>query len=81
MTIYLIRETTKNNKRYYILSLCKNLFGEYIIERIYGNCSYKEHTGKKENYFYTYCEALEFYKNLILKKKKKGYRKKHKEVM
>lgn len=74
MTLSLTRTTYNDTKRYYELSLWKNLFGEYVVERIYGNCSYKTPTGMKKDVFDSYEKAIRFYNSIAARKNKKGYK-------
>jgi len=74
VTLSLTRTTYNDTKRYYELSLWKNLFGEYVVERIYGNCSYKTPTGMKKDVFDSYEKAIRFYNSIAARKNKKGYK-------
>jgi len=74
VTLNLTRNTDKNTKRYYEISLWENLFGEYVVERIYGNCSYKTPTGMKKDFFDSYEKAIRFYNSIAARKNKKGYK-------
>jgi predicted DNA-binding WGR domain protein len=49
------------------------LFGEFIIERTYGNIRYKTPTGIKKEFFNSMKEAGVAFEKLINQKKKKGY--------
>ena len=63
-----------SNTRYYKVELYKTIFGEFVVEGVYGNIRYKSPTGKKRMYFYTLKEAKEFFLNKIKSKIKRGYK-------
>lgn len=65
--------TLIKNTRYYKIDLSSTLFDEYLVERVYGNNTYKTPTGKRSNYFGSLLEAKEFIFKLIKSKIKKGY--------
>ncbi len=65
--------TLIKNTRYYKIDLSATLFNEYLVERVYGNTSYKAPTGKRSNYFGSMIEAKKFIVKLIKSKQKKGY--------
>ena len=65
--------TLIKNTRYYKIDLSSTLFDEYLVERVYGNNTYKAPTGKCSNYFGSLLEAKEFILKLIKSNIKKGY--------
>ena len=65
--------TLIKNTRYYKIDLSSTLVNEYLVERVYGNSTYKAPTGKRSNYFGSLLEAKEFIFRLIKSKTKKGY--------
>lgn len=50
MVVTLKRHINKN-ERYYRISIIKNLFNEYIVERVFGNTRYITPNGKSYKYF------------------------------
>jgi len=60
--------------RYYKIVLQKSLFGEYLLERVYGNIANKAPTGKKIAVFDDYKKAKKIFEKIIRKKYKKGYK-------
>jgi len=73
MQTKLYRKIDSKHIRYYFIELQKTLFGDYIVERIYGNLLNRAPTGKRINYFNTKEEAEKFFNKTINKKQKKGY--------
>ena len=65
--------TLIKNTRYYKIDLSSTHCDEYLVERVYGNNTYKAPTGKRSNYFGSLLEAKEFIFKLIKSKIKKGY--------
>jgi len=62
------------NVRYYKLELFLSLFGEYIVEREYGNVIYRSPTGRRKNIFLSINSAKEFYFKTLKSKKHRGYK-------
>lgn len=62
------------NIRYYKLELFLSLFGDYIVEREYGNIAYKAPTGERKNIFDSKDKAKEFYTKIMETRKKRGYK-------
>ena len=69
----LIKDTNNGNIRYYNLEVFETLFGEYLLERIYGNIRYKAPTGVKKNYYTVITTAKEKYEFLLRQKMDRGY--------
>jgi predicted DNA-binding WGR domain protein len=61
------------NIRYYKLEMFLSLFGEYIVEREYGNVAYRAPTGVRKKIFFSIESAKEFYFKILKAKKAKGY--------
>lgn len=61
-------------ERFYQVSIYKNLFGNYILERIYGNTSYSRPTGIVCQEFTVYILAYKEYMKIIKQKIAKGYK-------
>lgn len=71
--IYLIRVIDTSHVRYYKIEISLTLFGEIILERTYGNVTYKKHTGKITHFLDTISEAQAHFKRICHEKIKKGY--------
>lgn len=71
--ITLHRTTAKGNTRYYHLELFLTLFGEFCLERTYGNVRFRSPTGVMKTYYRTMQDAKKFYDSLVKQKIKKGY--------
>lgn len=70
----LLKKSVSNNERYYILSILPNLFGEYIVERIFGNTQYLSPTGILKNIFKDKKEAYIYLEKILSNKISKGYK-------
>ena len=70
---YLERRVGKNT-RYYLIELYLNLFGEYILERTYGNIVHKKFTGKVIEFFDSKDSAVKKMEKIVKEKERKGYR-------
>ena len=73
MVTLLLRKVGRNT-RYYKLFLSPTLFGDFLVEKEYGNIKYKAPTGIRKYYFLTLQEAKEYFKKTIKSKIKKGYK-------
>ncbi|MCR2064420.1 WGR domain-containing protein [Campylobacter helveticus] len=74
MSFIILHKTMQNHHiRYYSLELSATLFGEFMVERTYGNVRFKSFTGQKINNFPNYKEAREFFEMMRNKKIRKGY--------
>jgi len=71
--IHLIRAIDATHIRYYKLEISLTLFGEIILERTYGNVSYKRHTGKITHFLGTLDDAQARFRKIYHEKLKKGY--------
>ena len=60
--------------RYYKIELCSTLFGEYIVQRIYGNIKNRGATGSIKRYFKDFRESQEYYQKILEKKYRRGYK-------
>lgn len=72
--IIILKKNINNHQRYYKLQLIKNLFNEYMVERIFGNTSYLSPTGKIANVFNNKDEAKKYLKVILNSKLKRGYK-------
>ena len=50
MTVVL-KNSVNKNERYYNISILANLFGDYIVERIFGNTRYSSPTGNLKSIY------------------------------
>ena len=73
--ISMTRQTDRGTVRYYKLELFCTLFGEFVVERRYGNICFKSPTGIKKDFFDSYDDAVMIFKQLLKQKQKKGYKK------
>lgn len=71
--ISMTRQTKNGKIRYYKLELLSTLFGDFIVEREYGNIMYKSPTGIKKSFFDNYNDAYEMFIKLLKRKEKRGY--------
>lgn len=62
------------NVRYYKLELFLSLFGEYVIEREYGNIAYRAPTGIRKNTFSSIESAEKFYFKILKIRESRGYK-------
>ena len=70
----LIRKVDKRHIRFYRIYLFKSLFGEYMVEIVFGSIFNKYPTGRVKKYFQSQKEALDFFTQKIKSKVKRGYR-------
>ncbi|MDD3465607.1 MAG: WGR domain-containing protein [Campylobacterales bacterium] len=63
-----------NRIRYYTLDLQMDLFGEYIVNKIFGSICNKKPTGFKREYFQTRESAIISFKRNLALKMAKGYK-------
>ncbi|MGJ0495095.1 WGR domain-containing protein [Aliarcobacter cryaerophilus] len=73
MTVVLKKSVNKN-ERYYNISILANLFGDYIVERIFGNTRYSSPTGNLKSIFTNKQEAYYYLEEILSIKIKKGYK-------
>ncbi len=59
--------------RYYKIELYSTLFGEYIVQRIYGNIKNRGATGSIRRYFKDFREGHRYYLKVLKQKQKRGY--------
>lgn len=63
----------QKHTRYYKIFICKTLFQNYEVERIYGNINYKSCTGNRRNFFDNLENAQDFINKTLREKIKRGY--------
>jgi len=68
------RHTDKGTIRYYKLELFSTLFGEFVVERVYGNAQFKAPTGVKKEFFDSFDDAVAMFENLLKQKERRGYK-------
>lgn len=74
MRIFHLTKNVKENKiRYYTVSINKNLFGNFLVERYYGSTKNKSHTGYVKNEHKNFDDAIAFASKLKSLKIKRGY--------
>lgn len=73
-SISLKRHTNKGTLRYYRLKLFSTLFGDFVVEREYGNAYFKAPTGVKKDFFDSFENAVAMFERLLKQKQKKGYK-------
>lgn len=69
----LLIRSVKGRMRYYLLKIEETLFGEFLLEKVYGSMSYKKPTRILKEYFSSWVEAKKMFDCLVKEKKKKGY--------
>jgi len=73
-SISMKRHTNRGTVRYYKLELFSTLFGEFVVEREYGNAYFKAPTGVKKDFFDSFEDAVAMFETLLKQKQKKGYK-------
>jgi len=69
----LLTRSVKGRVRYYLLKIEETLFGEYVLEKIYGSMSHNKPTRVLREYYTSWIEAKKRLKIVVHAKKKKGY--------
>ena len=69
----LLSRSVKGRMRYYLLKIEENLFGEYLLEKVYGIMSHKKPTRVLKEYYDSWVEAKKMFDGTIKGKKRKGY--------
>ena len=69
----LLTRSVKGRMRYYLLKIEETLFGEYLLEKVYGSMSHKKPTRVLKEYYDSWVEAKITFDGVIKGKKKKGY--------
>lgn len=64
----------RNGRKYYLLDITKNLFGDYCVESLFGNIFFRNHTGRKIKIFKNNTEAIEYANYIIKKRFRRGYK-------
>lgn len=69
----LLTRSVKGRVRYYLLKIEETLFGEYLLEKVYGSMSHKKPTRILKKYYTSLVEAKKILDLVARVKKKKGY--------
>lgn len=69
----LLTRSVKGRMRYYLLKIEETLFGEYLLEKVYGSMSHKKPTRVLKEYYASWIEAKKIYDLVVKGKKRKGY--------
>lgn len=69
----LLKRAVKNNTRYYLVELFKNLFGGFTINIEYGSVKNQAPTGRKKFLFDSLDDAELKYMRILALKSHKGY--------
>ena len=69
----LLSRSVKGRMRYYLLKIEETLFGEFLLERVYGSMSHKKPTRVLKEYYDTWAEAKKMFDLIIKGKQKRGY--------
>ena len=69
----LLTRSVKGRVRYYLLKIEETLFGEYLLEKVYGSMNHKKPTRVLKEYYHSWVEAKKIFDGVIKGKKKKGY--------
>ena len=70
----LLTKIVNDKERFYLIIINKNIFNEYILERIYGNTNNSSFTGKKSNIIENIEDAIIILKDIVRLKQKKHYK-------
>ncbi len=69
----MLTRSVKGKMRYYLLEIDYSIFGEYILNKIYGGLNNKKPTRILREYFSSFVEAKEKLELVVKLKNKKGY--------
>ena len=69
----LLTRSVKGRMRYYLLKIEETLFGEYLLEKVYGSMSHKKPTRVLKEYYGSWVEAKKMFDGVARGKKRKGY--------
>jgi len=69
----LLTRSVKGRVRYYLLKIEETLFGEYLLEKVYGSMAHKKPTRILKEYHASWGEAKKIFDLVVRGKKKKGY--------
>ncbi len=69
----LLTRSVKGRMRYYLLKIEETLFGEYLLEKVYGSMSHKKPTRVLKEYYDSWVEAKSVFNRASKCKMRKGY--------
>ena len=69
----LLTRSVKGRMRYYLLKIEETLFGEYLLEKVYGSMSHKKPTRVLKEYYDSWVEAKIIFDAVVRGKRRKGY--------
>ena len=69
----LLTRSVKGRMRYYLLKIEETLFGEYLLEKVYGSMRHKKPTRVLKEYYNSWAEAKKMFDLIIKGKQKRGY--------
>lgn len=69
----LLTRSVKGRMRYYLLKIEETLFGEYLLEKVYGSMNHKKPTRVLKEYYHSWMEAKKVFDGVAKEKKRKGY--------
>ena len=69
----LLTRSVKGRMRYYLLKIEETLFGEYLLEKVYGSMSHKKPTRVLKEYYASWIEAKIIFDAVVRGKRRKGY--------
>ena len=70
----LLTRAVKGRIRYYLLKIEETLFGEYLLEKVYGSMSHKKPTRVLKEYYDSWIQAKKIFDGVFLGKQIKGYK-------
>lgn len=68
-----LTRSVKGRMRYYLLRIEETLFGEFLLEKVYGSINHKKPTRVLKAYYPSWVEAKKMFDVTVKGKKKKGY--------
>ena len=69
----LLTRSVKGRMRYYLLKIEETLFGEYLLEKVYGSMNHKKPTRVLKEYYDSWVEAKIIFDEVVRGKRRKGY--------
>ena len=68
-----LTRSVKGRVRYYLFKIEESLFGEYLLEKVYGSMAHKKPTRVLKEYYHSWVEAKKIFDLVVKGKKRKGY--------
>ena len=69
----LLTRSVKGRARYYLFKIEETLFGEYLLEKVYGSMNHKNPTRVLKGYYDSWVEAKKMFDAVVRGKRRKGY--------